>query len=187
MKIQRLPEELAAPPATPPAVDPSSSSSGGPQTAATAENYVTGVRLPAPPGSGRRRSLRGATSPPGVKMDVDRPCTMLVCFHDETASTGVEGSGGGGGGSGQAGAQGQSQIDIPEWATQMGLNRTSMHVSGGLGSVFFGVHCDRGRPRFSTAFMGCQRWEGRDRVLIAGRRCCFSRACRGEDLCMSFV
>lgn len=136
MRIQRLPEELAAPPATPPAVDPLSLSTPPP-----AEKFATGVRLPAPGGTGRRRSMRGAeASPPGVRMEIDRPCTLLVCFHDEHASAGA------GAGRAKSGVGGQrppgltgarstsstssggSRLDVPKWAAEMGLRRTGMHV-----------------------------------------------------------
>lgn len=136
MKIQRLPEELAAPTATPPVVDPLLLS-----IPPRKEKFVTGVRLPVP--SGRRHSLGlSAPSPGGVTMDVDRACTLLVCFHDDAASTGVK-SGGGGSNDGDAEPpppaelvhQGVSsapidgsQLDLPKWATQMGLSRTNMHV-----------------------------------------------------------
>lgn len=138
MRIQRLPEELAAPPVAPPVVDPQSLSGPPP-----VEKFVTGVRLPPPAaGRGRRLSLRGSTSPPGVKMEIDRSCTLLVCFHDDASSTGVNsgGAGAGSGGAGDAASGGLvrhgsstssaagSQMEIPKWATQMGLSRTSMHV-----------------------------------------------------------
>lgn len=134
MKIQRLPEELAAPPAKPPVVDPLLLSTP-PQT----EKFVTGVRLPPPP-TGRRHSLRGVTASPGVTMEIDRPCTLLVCFHDDAASTGVQDGGSGGEdadnpGSAELARQessssvGGSQLNLPKWATRMGLSRTSMHVS----------------------------------------------------------
>ncbi|CAM9288314.1 unnamed protein product, partial [Ectocarpus sp. 8 AP-2014] len=137
MRIQRLPEELAAPPATPPAVDPLLLSTPPP-----AEKYATGVRLPAPGGTGRRRSMRGAASsasPPGVRMEVDRPCTLLVCFHDEHASAGAgAGAKSGVGGEGRPGltgarstsstSSGGSRLDVPKWADEMGLRRTGMHI-----------------------------------------------------------
>lgn len=134
MKIQRLPEELAAPPATPPVVDPLLLSTP-PQT----EKFVTGVRPPPPP-PGRRHSLRGATPSPGVTMEIDRSCTLLVCFHDDAASTSVQGGdsdddgAGGPGGAAELAHQassssvGGSQLNLPKWATRIGLNRTNMHV-----------------------------------------------------------
>ena len=137
MRIHRLPEELAAPSATPPVVDPLLLS----VQQKPKEKFVTGVRLPAPSGSGRRPSLgRPATSPGGVTMDIDRACTLLVCFHDDAASTGGKSGGGGGGGGnnvspaglGRRGVStasaGGTQLDLPQWATEMGLTRTNMHV-----------------------------------------------------------
>lgn len=130
MRIQRLPEELAAPPLSPPVVDPLLLSTPQP-----VERFVTGVRLPLPAGAGRRPSLRGALSPPGVKMEIDRACTLLVCFHDDASSTGVNSGGGSGSALGgllsrvsSSSSAAGSHMEIPEWATQMGLSRTSMHV-----------------------------------------------------------
>lgn len=135
MKIRHLPEELAAPPATPPVVDPLLLS-----TPPQAEKFVTGVRLPPPP-AGRRHSLRGAAASPGVTMEIDRRCTLLVCFHDDAASTGVQDGDGDGDevdadGEGLAelahqassSSVGGSQLNLPKWSTQMGLSRTNMHV-----------------------------------------------------------
>lgn len=137
MKIRRLPEELAAPPATPPVVDPLLLS-----TPPQPEKFVTGVRLPTP-AAGRRPSIRGATPSSGVTMEIDRPCMLLVCFHDDAASTGVQDGDGGDGGDADGPAAAASaelahqessssvsgsQLNLPKWATQMGLNRTSMHV-----------------------------------------------------------
>lgn len=133
MKIQRLPEELAAPPVKPPVVDPLLLS-----TPPQPEKFVTGVRLPPPP-AGRQQSLRRATASPSVTMEIDRPCTLLVCFHDDAASTGVQDGDSGdedadGPGLAELAHQassssvGGSQLNLPKWATRMGLNRTNMHV-----------------------------------------------------------
>ena len=147
MNIKRLPEELAAPPAKPPVVDPLLLS-----TPPQAEKFVTGVRLPPPP-AGRRHSLRGATASPGVTMETDRPCTLLVCFHDDAASTGVQDddsdeADADGEGLGELAHQassssvGGSKLNLPKWATQMGLSRTNMHVRR-LGFREVAVHLRR--------------------------------------------
>lgn len=72
-------------------------------------------------------------------MEIDRPCTLLVCFHDDAASTGVHtgdsdeddaSSSGSAELAHQASSSsvGGSQMNLPKWATRMGLNRTNMHV-----------------------------------------------------------
>lgn len=125
MKIQRLPEELAPP-------FSGAESMASPQKDGSSIGYVTGVRIPAP-GAERRHTLRGrdGSAPMELNMEVDRACTLLVCFHDDTAVTGGDASAVGPGG--EAGARDSmnegSQLKVPSWAEEMGLNRTSMKVS----------------------------------------------------------
>lgn len=152
MKIHRLPEELAPPP-------PGQHENVGnaeERTEAAAEaataGYIAGIRLPAP--ANHRLSHGGTSVLPGVEMEIDRPCTLLVCFHDEMATkAAAAGLGGGGGASdgerrtsqrrssvdGGAAAAASSNQPLPQWATNLGLRKTRMKVSGR------GQRCRRGQ------------------------------------------
>lgn len=129
MRIQRLPDELASP------LGDKSLAEGNDT------RYVTGVRLPASvPASYRATpSLRcTSTTPVGMKMVVDRPCTLLVCFHEKLAveTGGSAGSRGGMNVFAKDRASTQTLekeaqvqfMELPSWATEMNLQRTSMKV-----------------------------------------------------------
>lgn len=111
MRIHRLPEELAPPhPGNP---------LGG------ARGFVTGIRMPS---HHRGMSLRGSSAPLGLSMVVDSACTLLVCFHDAGATTdasiqSIE----------TEDSYGHSHaiprpLDVPKWATELGLAKTGMRV-----------------------------------------------------------
>ena len=120
MYIARLPEELA------PALggtDPKLSFLPDPSEA----GYVAGVRLPAPDVRRRDTFLR-AKSPPGVKMVVDRPCTLLVCFHDVAAMAGVDSAKKGSGLGLRQSSNEVPKLELPQWVEEMGLKRTSTKV-----------------------------------------------------------
>lgn len=88
--------------------------------------YVTGVRIPAPDAR-RRDSFWGAKSPFGLKMVVDKPCTLLVCFHEVAALAGsdsVEKSGF----LSRRSSNEVSKLELPKWVEEMGLERTSTTV-----------------------------------------------------------
>lgn len=89
--------------------------------------HVTGVRMPAL--DARRRDMfLGAKSPLGVKMVVDRPCTLLVCFHDATALAGVSSVKKASGLFMRQSSAEASKLELPKWVEEMGLKRTSTKV-----------------------------------------------------------
>lgn len=121
MRIHRLPEELAPPP-------PGQRSK---EDATIAAGMVTGVRVPA---FGHRLSLHsGASTLPGLDMVVDRPCTLLICFNDAAATTGNTNS------PGIMDVGGEETLDLPVWATELGLFKTSMKVKGGDRRTFWSL------------------------------------------------
>lgn len=131
MRIQRLPEELAPPHRA--AIDPSLSAAAGKNDS----EYVTGVRLPAPAGR-RRMSLRmGSSERASLQMAIDRPCMLLVCFHDTAALTNRSGASqvfaaGAGAGGREVPRQPRPKeltLKLPAWAIEMGLTKTHMKVT----------------------------------------------------------
>lgn len=89
--------------------------------------YVTGVRMPAPDAR-RRDTFWGAKSPLGVRMVVDKPCTLLVCFHDVAALAGVGSVEKGSGFLSRRSSNEVSKLELPKWVEEMGLERTSTTV-----------------------------------------------------------
>lgn len=120
MHITRLPEELAP---SFGGTDPLSSLLSDP----TEAGYVTGVRLAAPDAR-RRDTFWGSKAPLGVKMVVDKPCTLLVCFHDASAVTASSSAKKGSGLSLRQSSKGASELELPPWVEEMGLKRTSTKV-----------------------------------------------------------
>lgn len=120
MYITRLPEELAPMFG---GIDPKLSSLSDPSEA----GYVTGVRLPAPEAR-RRDTFLGAKSPLGVKMVVDKPCTLLVCFHDASAMAGADSVEKVSSLLSRRSSNEVSKLELPKWVEEMGLERTSTTV-----------------------------------------------------------
>lgn len=132
MRIHRLPEELA------PIFNRHASPQNPSSSLGNMENfrgvYVTGVRMPVPNASRYFSIQRNTSEPVGIDIEVNRPCELMVCFHDPAAIT----RGGSVALNRRISYEGlnlnerevsSTELRLPFWAEKMKLKRTNMKVS----------------------------------------------------------
>lgn len=132
MRIHRLPEELA--PIVHRHANPQNLSSSLGNMETLKGVHVTGVRMPVPNASRYFSIQRNTSEPVGIDIEVNRPCELMICFHDPAAIT----RGGSVTHNTRISYEGlnlderqvsSTELKMPFWGEKMGLKRTNMKVS----------------------------------------------------------